>query len=134
MTLTFSLNYAAPETILSMEAGCKTILVDAAVDIWAIGVIAFELLTGERTFPAHTMPTEGGKQAIQDAIAGRSPLPWEKGSKGMEKRLEKLRGLRRTILPCLERDPIQRPTATSLLHAWDHAFDQLHSETMTRAS
>ena len=49
--LTLSLKYAAPETIAALEAGCHTIHVDAAVDIWAIGVIAFELLTGERAFP-----------------------------------------------------------------------------------
>lgn len=48
--LTLSLKYAAPEIIAALEAGCHTIHVDAAVDIWAIGVIAFELLTGERAF------------------------------------------------------------------------------------
>lgn len=52
--LTLSLKYAAPETITALEAGCHTIHVDAAVDIWAIGVIAFELLTGERAFQVRT--------------------------------------------------------------------------------
>ena len=47
-----------------MEAGSSTVIVDPAVDIWALGVIAFELLTEEPAFSAQTM------SAAKDAIAG----------------------------------------------------------------
>eukprot|EP00892_Ulva_mutabilis_P008637 jgi/Ulvmu1/6145/UM277_0004.1 len=70
-SLVFSIKYAAPELIQALEAGDTTIIVDAAVDVWAIGVIAFELLTGERICATQNV------SAVQDALAGRSLLPWE---------------------------------------------------------
>ena len=120
-SLMFSLKYAAPEVVRALEAGSRTIRVDAAVDIWAIGVIAFELLTGERAFPG----AMGSEAAAQEAIAGRVPLPWEGRSGVVEMRLRKLRGMRRTVLQCLDRDPAQRPSSEALLQSWDHTFDNM---------
>ena len=125
--LSFSLKYASPEVVHSYEAGSQTIHVDAAVDIWAIGVIAFELLTGERTFPSTTTTPAESEAAARDALAGRAPLPWEGSGEAARERLEKLRGLRRTVLRCLERDPAKRPTAEALLQSWDHTFDNMHT-------
>lgn len=107
----------------ALEAGNRTIKVDAAVDIWAVGVIAFELLTGQRAFPSGAAAKSN--DTVQAALAGRTPLPWEGDSTATLERLEKLRGLRRSVLKCLERDPAARPTADSLLRSWDHAFDNL---------
>ena len=109
-----------------MEAGSATIHVDAAVDIWAVGVIAFELLTGERAFPAHSMSPADAHRAAQDAIVGRKPLPWEGSGADSLHRLDKLRVLRRTVMLCLERDPAKRPSAAALVTSWDHTFD-LHT-------
>ena len=99
---------------------------ESAVDIWSIGVIAFELLTGERAFPRHSVGADAD-QAVQDAIAGRTLLPWEGPSADTAERLKKLRGLRRTVLRCLDRDPAKRPTALSLLSSWDHTFDNMQT-------
>lgn len=129
--LAFSLTYTSPETVTALEAGQATVHVQASVDIWALGVIAFELLSGERAFPQPVFPSEETKQAIQDAIAGRSPLPWEGESVDATERLAKLRGMRRSVLACLNRDPEQRPDAAHLLHTWDHAFDLMRSQTAT---
>ena len=49
--ISYSLCYAAPEVVAALEAGKKQLEVDAAVDVWALGVIAcapdtlFALLT-----------------------------------------------------------------------------------------
>ena len=100
---------------------------DAAVDIWAVGVIAFELLTGERAFPTHSMSAVEAASAAQEAIAGRALLPWEGSSEATQERLERLRGLRRTVMRCLERDPARRPTAAALVSSWDHTFDNMQT-------
>lgn len=70
--LSFALNYASPEIILAQEAGSRTLAVDPAADIWALGVTAYELLSGGRTFAPGTPTTE-----IRNMISGRLPLPWE---------------------------------------------------------
>ena len=88
--------------------------------MWALGVVAFELLTNERAFPDGTPP-----EAILSALRGDSPLPWEEGASGADARREKLRGLRRLVLPCLSRDPSQRPSAKSVLASWHSMFDDM---------
>ena len=39
--------YAAPEVVAEYRKGAKKIRVHEAVDAWSLGVVAFELLTGE---------------------------------------------------------------------------------------
>ena len=66
---------------------------------------------------------------VFSAIAGRTPLPWESGAPGnVEERLKPLRGLKRTILKCLSRDPAQRPSAAALIASWDHTFDDMQTK------
>ena len=63
--LRFTLKYAAPEVVHAFESGARDIKVDAAVDIWALGMIAFELLTEQHTFPANPWAT--GASLTQNA-------------------------------------------------------------------
>ena len=70
--LSFALNYASPEIILAQENGARTLAVDPAADVWALGVTAYELLSGGRTFAPGTPTSE-----IRNMISGRLPLPWE---------------------------------------------------------
>lgn len=131
--LMFSIQYAAPEVVHAYEGGSKNIHVDAAVDIWAIGVTAFELLTGERAFPVQGLSAEEMEAAAQAAISGRKPLPWEGDGVEVKERLQKLRGVRRTALRCLDRNPANRPTAEELLQTWDSLFDATHTRGATMA-
>lgn len=58
MGLSFSLQYAPPEAVRAYVDGHKTIDSSPAADIWAFGVVAFELLTARRTFPPRTPAAE----------------------------------------------------------------------------
>jgi serine/threonine protein kinase len=116
--IVFSLRYAAPELIMAMEAGNHTIKACAAVDVWALGVIAFELLTGVRTFPVSVT-----KREVCDCLMGRKPLPWEEGSPGAAERVRQMGNLQRSVLSCLERDKKLRPTAREVLASWNYLLE-----------
>ena len=61
MPLSFSLTYAPPEMIAAFDAGERSTAVSGATDMWALGVIAYELLTCKRAFP---------KALKQDQVCG----------------------------------------------------------------
>ena len=48
----YTLSYAPPEVLVAAEAGHGGIVADASQDVWALGVVAFELLTGTKAFDA----------------------------------------------------------------------------------
>jgi serine/threonine protein kinase len=117
------LRYSAPEVLQrpgAAEPG--TVRVSCAQDVWAVGLIAFELLTGERAFPE-----TASQEEIQSALL-QGGLPWEAGVPGAEERQAKLRGLRRAVLACLDRNPANRPTAASLLSSWESVFDSMKTQ------
>eukprot|EP00892_Ulva_mutabilis_P003554 jgi/Ulvmu1/1570/UM110_0033.1 len=108
VSLTFTPSYAPPEVAMAAERGDRTIVADAAADMWALGLMAFELLTGGPVFP----PMSSTREAIWAQLCGRELLPWEEGVAQQAEKLAQLRGLRRAILQCLQRKPEDRPSAT----------------------
>ncbi|MCX6564202.1 MAG: protein kinase [Candidatus Aminicenantes bacterium] len=87
--LTGTLPYMAPEQLDGRE-------VDARTDIYALGAIFHELVTGKKPFPQET-PSE-----IMHAILDKQPeLPRSLGAQISE-------GLERIILKCLEKEPANR--------------------------
>jgi serine/threonine protein kinase len=121
-----SLPYTAPEIILSARHVTGTgpcALASAAADMWALGIIAFELLTNTSVFPVGSAPED-----IRAALSGQTPLPWEEGVEGAEEQRKKLRGLRRIVMPCLDRDPSKRPAAEQVLQSWWHLFDEMKTQ------
>jgi serine/threonine-protein kinase len=82
--------YMAPE---QMEGGTE---IDARVDVWALGVILFELLTGKVPFDGTTVPE------ISIRIATRPPPPLR------EIRPDVPDALQRVVSGCLEKDRERR--------------------------
>ncbi len=82
--------YMSPEQLRSPAS------VDERADIWALGVVLFELITGEAPFDAADMP------ALCAAIVSSEPRPLR------ALRPEAPQALEAVILKCLEKDPAQR--------------------------
>jgi serine/threonine protein kinase len=82
--------YMSPEQIRSLKG------LDARTDIWALGVILYQLLTGVRPFEA---PSLG---ALFFTIGADPPKPLR------QRRADIPPGLEAAVLKCLEKDPTQR--------------------------
>jgi serine/threonine-protein kinase len=90
--------YMAPE-----QAAGSTKLIGPKTDVWALGVILYELLTGQRPFPGST-PEE-----IQKKILRAEPALPRSLHRGLDRALEGI------VLKCLEKAPSERyPTARAL--------------------
>jgi serine/threonine-protein kinase len=93
-------------TYMSPEQAAGESEIDARSDIYCLGVVAFEMLSGKPPFKAPTVPGVLMKQITEpppDLIKLRSEVP------------EELAG---TVMRCLEKDPESRwPTADALRRA-----------------
>ena len=74
--LSFTLAYAAPEVVEAFSVGMRHMEAQPALDAWALGVMAFELLTGA---PAFNLLTDGAAKVctyqyvlIEQWCVGRS--------------------------------------------------------------
>ncbi len=92
-------NYMAPEQLKSARD------VDARTDIWALGIILHELLTGEGAFRADTVPE------LYVAILQKPPTPLRARRPDAPPAMEAL------ILRCLEKDPARRFATVAQLAA-----------------
>ena len=63
--LNFTLMYAAPEVVHAFVSGLPTIRAAPALDAWALGVMAFELLTGAPAFDLLT----AGASAVRTELS-----------------------------------------------------------------
>jgi serine/threonine protein kinase len=70
---------AAPEVVHAAESSSPVVTADTATDIWALGVVAYELLTSSHVFPVGTP-----QEAIRNAIFGIEAMPWEEASDNEE--------------------------------------------------
>ncbi len=95
-------------TYMSPEQAAGEGEIDHRSDLYALGVVAYEMLTGRVPFKAPTVPAILMKQITEpppDILAARPETPEE---------------LAATIMRCLEKDPAERwPTADSLRRALD---------------
>ena len=116
-----SLDFAPPEVVRALQAGKFQMKVEPSVDVWALGMVAYELLTRSRAFPSGMDQDE-----ICDQITGKAPLPWENDLTKREK-LSKLKQLKPSVLRCLSRDPLERPTVEQLHAAWIRTLELVKS-------
>jgi hypothetical protein len=90
--------YMAPE-----QAAGRASQVCAATDVWALGVILYELLTGRRPFTGESRPE------VSDRICHYEPPT----PRSLDRRLDA--ALEAVVLRCLEKDPARRfPSAKAL--------------------
>jgi eukaryotic-like serine/threonine-protein kinase len=98
--------YMAPEQIDERHP------VGPATDVWALGVILYELLTGERPFAAASLVE------LQDLICEATPLPPRQLQATLDARLEAI------CLRCLAKDPGGRFTSAEELAGQLCGWDQ----------
>lgn len=68
----FTPRYAPPEVIHTVAAHNRRMAVSPAVDSWALGVIAWELLTGSEALALMEVPQ------LWACLVGQERLPWER--------------------------------------------------------
>lgn len=109
-------DYMAPEQILGAEAGPQ-------VDVFALGVVLFEMLTGVRPFDAPHAPHAERVSALPGGVSAPEAVQddhWAEG-RAVAHRIRSApprplrlllpdvsRGLERVVLRCLEKEPEQR--------------------------
>lgn len=118
-TLGFSLKYAAPETISAYESNQQLSCTATAVDIWALGAIAYEIFTQEQVFRPGVSDGEA-----RDALMQRSKLPWEDTVR-RPLHAPEFAAVRPTVLACLSRSTSERITAADLVEGWRRAATML---------
>ena len=117
--MAYTLRYAPPEVVTADALGESRMAAHPSVDVWALGILALELLAGRRAFRGATPDA-----TVREQIMGGTPLPWEAGRERREL-LRSLRGLRPTVLRCLARDAAERPAAAEVLEAWEGLFERI---------
>jgi serine/threonine protein kinase len=66
------MSYAAPEVVRAYEDSSK-LEVSAAQDVWALGVMAYEAMVGQPSFPRHTRAS-----VVFQCAHGTRLYPWER--------------------------------------------------------
>jgi hypothetical protein len=107
-SISCTMPYAAPEAVDVIAKGETRILVTSALDVWSLGVIFYEFLTGLRVFAC-------SRDDIIAAASGQALLPWEEQDTPQHRtHMRRLGFLRELILAMLDRDPVRRITMTEV--------------------
>ena len=102
-----TLLYAPPEVTLALEDE-QPIAVDGSHDIWSLGVILYEVISGNRAFALDAKVADCFACALGDKL-----YPWELPLDEQPAAWRHSR-LQAGVVRCLQRDAAQRPTAAEL--------------------
>ena len=100
-----TLAYAPPDIVCAAK-GDYEVRMSGAQDVWALGMMAYEAVVGCVTFTS--------LEAIGGCAFGEAPYPWERPLSAQPAAWRRSR-LRALVMPCLTRDPDERPAASDLL-------------------
>lgn len=121
----FTPAFTAPEVAAAYEGGEIAVKVAAASDVWALGLIAYELLTRKPAWPEDMSETQiWGRLCTRGAA-----LPWElskEGGQGVAAGPQRSGTTQKAIdcaLQCLRRSASKRPSAAQLAAALQGVLD-----------
>ena len=100
----YTLRFAPPELAIALSKREKVFTAHESADIWAVGVMAYEMITGETLFPPGASAED-----MKAILTGQQPFAHEVSPELMSK----LGRLRRVVQSMLSRNPSERP---SILH------------------
>lgn len=122
----YTLEYASPEVIRAVGAmRAHYVACRPSMDIWSLGVIVFEVLTGKAFFPM-----EYNRDAMKDGLMGVEPLPVEEDPR-LFSRIPAEAALRQTVKAMLSRDTEKRPTAATVGRIIREAIREITGEAPT---
>jgi hypothetical protein len=108
--LSYDIRYAAPELLVADLKGEQDIKASEAPDMWAVGLIMFEILAGRKVFPADTSDEE-----VMCMLIGIAKLPWEENPDFFTDNLPTT--ARNLVADLLQRNPAARKPMSTVLHS-----------------
>ena len=147
--------FCPPEVVLAATSPASrgSAPVDTSADMWAVGVMLLELLTGRcardgalavstsaaladtdaaaaasaaAAAPVETPLAPAALEELRRSAGAKGSFDWEPGAPGSAVLSARLRGLKGVVLKCLSRDAATRPSAKQLLQVLS-AFTAEHT-------
>jgi serine/threonine protein kinase len=115
--IVYTREYCSPEVARAVVDGAVSMVAEPTSDLWGVGVIMYELVTGQRYFPVEWTVVDGGRR-VWSALCGFEPLPHEMTDVTQMRGAEK--GVMKLVHRLLQRDPRLRPSPLHLLN--DHSY------------
>eukprot|EP00892_Ulva_mutabilis_P002522 jgi/Ulvmu1/12270/UM087_0004.1 len=117
--MSFSLYYAPPEVIVAYKERRRTILADPSADVWALGVIIWELLTKQKYFKEQT-----SMRSVVSMLRGDAALPSEQRLPADVRARLSSGAIKDSVFRMLRRRPEERPSISELLAHWTSWFQR----------